>query len=249
MRTTTAIAHTKQLESQLGRRLLFAAVALSIWLFCAFASTTLLAQDGVNQGPDAADAPFVDNQFDQTDQEADRQTGEFNAQDLVDRLQIPIQEVEILNQRIQPFAGRSIERFGEQELYHPRSQITPGSPNGSGGGVGGGGGNFRGGGNQNASAAALSFQVARQSIRTHVIPSFRVPVQSDAQVVSTRFQNRIARLPATRSIGGINVRMDGRTAVLSGSVGTQAESRRVERMARLEPGVYRIQNQIQVVGQ
>jgi osmotically-inducible protein OsmY len=58
------------------------------------------------------------------------------------------------------------------------------------------------------------------------------------------------RIPAVQSmIGNVDVAINGQTAVLTGAVSTPAERERIERLARLEPGIYSIDNRITVTGQ
>lgn len=186
-------------------------------------------------------------QIGQPQQETDRQTndGPFDFNDLLG-LDLNPQEVEFENERIQPFVGRSLARYREQELLHPRSLIAAGSSNAGGGG----GNNFNRGGAQSLQPGAESFfEVTRGSIRTRIVPGFTVSRRVTGVEVSSRFQQRMARLPATRDLSGYQIRMDGRTAVLTGTVASEQEKNRIVRMARLEPGVYKIDNQIQVVSQ
>ncbi len=143
-----------------------------------------------------------------------------------------------------------------------------GGVNNSGTQAGGGGGNQIGGGgvngvfggqNQSGGGTQNGFQVIRQSLRTNLVPLiYAAPVSNEQTVI--RFQNRIARQPVPRtrnqtvpvfsSTGGpvssVNVQVENRTAVLTGYVGSPSERDRWERQLRLEPGVDRIINQIEV---
>ena len=136
---------------------------------------------------------------------------------------------------------------------------------GGGGGLGGGGGagginggfdgaGPLGGGTENG------FQVTRRSVRARLVPQINVRPVPGAQIAS-RFQNRLARQPAPQLAGppfpnqaftstaapSVNVRVENRTAILTGYVNSPAERDRWERQLRLEPGVYRIVNQIEVL--
>ncbi len=62
------------------------------------------------------------------------------------------------------------------------------------------------------------------------------------QSATTRFQSLASR-PALR---GINVRMEGRTAVLNGVVAAASDRRMSELLIRLEPGVSSVDNQISI---
>jgi len=130
---------------------------------------------------------------------------------------------------------------------------------GGGGGVNGGFGGGGGGQGQLGAGTENGFQVIRQSMRTRLVPQINVAPIPGPQVVS-RFQNRIARQPVPQISGPpfanqaffngaaprVNVQVQDRTAFLTGFVGSQAERDRWERQLRLEPGVYRIVNQIEV---
>lgn len=130
---------------------------------------------------------------------------------------------------------------------------------GGGGGVNGGFGGGGGGQGTLGAGTENGFQVIRQSIRTRLVPLINVAPVPGEQVVS-RFQNRIARQPVPQTSGppfsnqaffnggapSVNVQIQDRTAFLTGFVGSAAERDRWERQLRLEPGVYRIVNQIEV---
>ena len=187
-----------------------------------------------------------------TGNSADFQTGgEFDFGNILDQLTIPeIPEIE--NTRIQPFVGRSLSRFEDQTIQaHPRSNaLAPGEVFSSGGGGGGGftfGGRGGAGGNQQGLQGGASNSIIRRSLRTRLVPKIVVRNPVTPQQVSTRFQQRISTSPNLSDGGtGVQVRVENRTAYLTGVVSSQEERDRVERMARLEPGIYRIDNQIQV---
>lgn len=82
---------------------------------------------------------------------------------------------------------------------------------------------------------------------------FRVPLRlgfkpalSESHV-STNFKNLLSRIPQVASSSSINVSMAGRMAVLTGTVQSEAERDLVARLARLEPGISSVQNDL-VVG-
>ncbi len=166
--------------------------------------------------------------------------------DFVNQFNLEPEVVEIENQRLKPFVGPSRAAFSEQGLSHPRSQIDPmagGQPGAraTGGRVGGAG----------AAAQPLDgFEVVRAGIRTRLVPRFEVRQPVSSAGVSSRFRQRLARIPSVNSSAdGIRVSVQNRVATLSGSVATIAERERIERMARLEAGISGIDNQITVVGQ
>lgn len=225
---------------------IFSSFAVLIAVFCW--TTTAVAQQGgdttgTTQIPDTGGNTQIPVNTGSNTQVG----GQTGIEDLLNSITVP--EVEIENERLQPFVGRSLERFGVQEIQaHPRSNAAaPGDISGSGGG---GGFQFNRGGNTQGGQPGLtgtSNNIIRKSLRTRLVPRIEIRTPVSSQQVSTRFQQRLMRLPSTLTAGtGVQVRVEGKTAVLTGAVTSQAERQRVERMARLEPGIYRIDNRIQV---
>ncbi len=176
--------------------------------------------------------------------------GDFDFGSLIDQLTIPeIPQFE--NQRFQPFVGRSRERFEALGIRaHPRSNIEVAGSSNSGGGGGravtgaAGRGAQRG---QGLQAGGATNNIIRRSLRTRLVPRIEVRTPVSAQQVSSRFQLRLGQSPLLENgADGIQVRVENSTAYLTGFVGSLEERARVERMARLEPGIYRIDNQIEV---
>jgi hypothetical protein len=64
---------------------------------------------------------------------------------------------------------------------------------------------------------------------------------------SANLTNRLSTTPSLQRAGQINVSLEGRTAVLRGTVATEADRRLAESLARLEPEVLAVQNEL-VVG-
>ncbi len=90
------------------------------------------------------------------------------------------------------------------------------------------------------------FTVIRKSIRSRLRPAFAAP-STPGFVAVSRFQSRMLRQPVVRNFGsGINVTISNRTAVLTGTVRTEAERQIIKRQLRLEPGVYRIEDRTKV---
>ncbi len=160
--------------------------------------------------------------------------------------------VEIESMRLQPFVGPSRSAFVEQGIAHPRSMIEPtggASTTGGGGGFGGFTFNPRGGAGSagGTASAGNGFEVARMGLRTRLVRSFSVVRPPNTVAVSTRFAQRLGRIPVVQSSSReVNVSVEGRTAILTGSASSPAERDRIERMARLEPGIYQIENRIVV---
>jgi len=231
-------------------------VCLATWLIAAFSTLSLTAQQTGGGG-----TPTVDPGASQTTQNTptandNSQTqgsfetgGDFDFNNLVDQLTLPeIPEIE--NNRNQPFVGRSLQRFEDSGIKaHPRSNATsPGSVFSSGGSSGR---SFAGGRGGNANRQGLQAgsgnSVIRRSLRTRLVPRITVSVPVTPELVASRFQQRLANNPVTRAdFQGVQVRLDNKTAVLTGQVRTPDIKARIESMARLEPGIYRIDNQIKV---
>ena len=130
------------------------------------------------------------------------------------------------------------------------STATTGTNN-TGGGFGGGGfggGGFGGLGGLGALFGGGGFgnaQSTQPTIRTRLRSAIDVaPFEpAEVQVIANR---RVSRLPARAGMRNINVSMVGRTAVISGTVGTDRERRMSELLMRLEPGVSQVQNNVVV---
>jgi len=134
--------------------------------------------------------------------------------------------------------------------------VAPPSAGGAGGGratggLGGfGGGGFGGFGGLGGAFGNLFGNNANSGsskpvIRTRMRAAFDVPVTPPVVVQQTatrRFQS-LATQPQLR---GIQVTMQGRTAVISGTVGSDRDRRMSELLMRLEPGVNRVDNQVEV---
>lgn len=117
------------------------------------------------------------------------------------------------------------------------------------GGLGGFGGGFGGGGfgglgnlfgnlnNQSSSSKPI--------IRVRMRSAINVPLKPPTQVQQTATR-RFRSLANRPQLNGIQVQMNGRTAVISGSVGSERDRRMSELLIRLEPGVSSVDNQVVV---
>ena len=65
-------------------------------------------------------------------------------------------------------------------------------------------------------------------------------------IVTTRFQARVPKLPAFDSRSSVRMQLEGRTAVLQGSVPTDQQRALLGRLAFLEPGISDVRNELQV---
>lgn len=134
--------------------------------------------------------------------------------------------------------------------------ITVGASNASGtnsstGGGGFGGGGFGGGGFGGLGSLFNAFnngggQATQSAIRTRLRSAIEVAPRSPQlvqQVATERFMN-VAGKPSLR---GIRVRMEGRTAILIGTVASERDRRMSQLLVQLEPGVRKVENKIVVV--
>ena len=142
--------------------------------------------------------------------------------------------------RSQGFIGPRIESsFGGGN----NGQINQNAGTNRQGGAGGGGGaaGFQGIGN------SLFFQVQRQGLRTRLSRNFISRTLIQGPIVGPRFVSTLARIPQTRAIPNTyKVTVANKTATISGSVSSQSQADQIVRQLRLEPGVYRINNQLQI---
>ncbi len=64
---------------------------------------------------------------------------------------------------------------------------------------------------------------------------------------SQRFATRIPKIPSFKGVSGLSVQMAGETAVIRGTVQSEEQKELVERLAKLEPGISEVQNELEVV--
>ena len=83
-------------------------------------------------------------------------------------------------------------------------------------------------------------------MRTRLRPAFAAP-SIPSRVVEGNFNSNLARQPTAQSlVGRYQVRIENKTAIVTGVVDTQADADRLIRQLRLQPGVYGIVSQLQV---
>jgi hypothetical protein len=133
------------------------------------------------------------------------------------------------------------------------SEVSAASGGGGGlGGLGGGLGGLGGfgglgnlfGGRFGTGAA----QTAKPAIRTRLRSAIAVQARPPASVQQAANQ-RFRALPSQPQLRGINVTMQGRTAIIRGVVSSQRDRRMSELLMRLEPGVRSVDNQVTVMPQ
>jgi len=106
------------------------------------------------------------------------------------------------------------------------------------GGLGGG----LGGGVSNAAGIRAPVYATTIAFPTMSAPQFQAQVRTD-------LQNALSRSSALASRDRIQTLMEGDTVVLRGTVGSDQERRLAEAMARLQPGVFNLRNDLEVQAQ
>lgn len=160
-----------------------------------------------------------------------------------------LQQVDVSANRTDPDSVFQDTRRTSQQA----TQVQTGAGNGGGGGMGGmggGGGNFLqslfGGGGFSGAGMGTQGQSARRTLRAPLRVAFDV-TRPTSTTVSTQFQNRLTTLPAFREIApGVQISVENRVATLEGSVKTQRDKELVERLAKLEPGISDVKNNLTV---
>jgi hypothetical protein len=131
---------------------------------------------------------------------------------------------------------------------------------GGGAGIGGlggfrglGGGGFGGLGGLGSLFGGLNTQgqAARPAIRTRLRSSVLYEPHPPERVESRAVRRfRSLSTPLSRpAMRGVNVTMEGRRAILTGTVGSARDHRMSEMLMRLEPGVSEIENRLEIAGE
>jgi hypothetical protein len=82
---------------------------------------------------------------------------------------------------------------------------------------------------------------------TRIRATVKIGFDYDAPVPAARSQainSRLARIPLPPKYNTVNVTMQGRKAVITGTVPTTADGKLIERLLSLEPGVDGVDNQL-----
>jgi hypothetical protein len=110
------------------------------------------------------------------------------------------------------------------------------------GGFGGGLGGFSGIGQQNLN---MNQTTGSNVVRTTLRLGFD-PHRVESSAVSERLATRLPRIPGLETVSGVDVKMDGKTAVIRGVVATQRQRSLISRLALLEPGISDVRNELTV---
>lgn len=137
------------------------------------------------------------------------------------------------------------------------AESTGGPGGGGAAGGGGGGGGFGGGGfgglgglfgGLGGAFGGQSTSTQKPIIRVRLKSAINIPPRPAAEV--QRSARRALSITSTRSgMQSVTVTMDGRTAILSGTVGSEKDRRMSELLIRLEPGVSQVDNQVVVASE
>lgn len=121
---------------------------------------------------------------------------------------------------------------------------TGGAAASTGGGFGGfGGGGFGGLGSLFNAFSNGGGQATQPAIRTHLRSAIEIAPRSPLMVQQAATE-RFTQLAGKPSLRGIRVKMEGRTAVLTGTVASERERRMSQLLVQLEPGVRKVENRI-----
>jgi hypothetical protein len=88
-------------------------------------------------------------------------------------------------------------------------------------------------------------QRGRQQLRIPMRVGFTV-APAQMSVRSRQFATRVPKIPGLKNVRDLTIEMDGETAILRGKVDSEDQRLLVERMAKLEPGISAVQNELQV---
>ncbi|MAI74412.1 MAG: hypothetical protein CMM01_26430 [Rhodopirellula sp.] len=135
---------------------------------------------------------------------------------------------------------------GFSEVSAATGGTTAGSRGASGGGLGAfGGGGFGGLGGLFNAFNNGGGQATQPAIRTRLRSAIEIAPRSP-EMVQQAATERFVQLAGMPSLRGIRVRMEGRTAILTGAVATERERRISQLLVQLEPGVRKVENRIQL---
>jgi hypothetical protein len=103
----------------------------------------------------------------------------------------------------------------------------------------------------NAQALQQNGQRGAGQSQTQLVVPIRLGFQRppiSAPQFSAAFSQRLTKMPALSGMGPIEVNLAGRTAILRGTVASESDRQLAESLARLEPEVAEVQNELVVKG-
>src|SRR5262245_39742746 len=102
----------------------------------------------------------------------------------------------------------------------------------------------RGGQNQNQNQAGANNQQQQRTIRPQLVVGFTPPTPT-AETLAARLSTRMQKIQRG-GFKGVTVEVDGRKVILRGEVNSDEDSRMAAMMARLEPGIRSVKNELVV---
>ncbi len=103
-------------------------------------------------------------------------------------------------------------------------------------------------GNQFGMNQGMNQQGGASKLRIPTKIGFATPTTpAVATARSQKFASRIPKIPSFKGVSGLNVQMAGETAVIRGTVQSEEQKELVERLAKLEPGISDVRNELEVV--
>jgi hypothetical protein len=210
--------------------------------------------NAVNSGGGVGGGNTTQNQFTGGDGASGTGGSDFQNSEFMDT------EIMVVpNERQLGFVGAtvngSVAMEREFQFVGPRLESSSAGGGATGGGLGTVGGGLAGslsgglgglGGLGTASTLPTSgFEVVRPSpIRAQIVPRF-IPRPVASSFVASRVNQRINSLPATRQFASsMNVAIQGRTAIITGTARNQEQVNRIQRQLRLEPGISRVESRV-----
>ncbi len=103
----------------------------------------------------------------------------------------------------------------------------------------------RGGQNQNQNQMGGAGNQQQRTIRPQLVVAFTAPLPT-SDVMSTRLQTRLQKIKKTSPYEGVQVDVEGSKVILRGEVNSAQDARMASMIARLEPGVRKVDNQLTV---
>lgn len=88
-------------------------------------------------------------------------------------------------------------------------------------------------------------QQTQRTVRTRLVSRIVAPTATP-MVVQSRVQNTFTQIAAKPRFSGIQVEMDGGTAVLKGAVASADDKRMAYLLVQLEPGVREVRNELEI---
>jgi hypothetical protein len=103
----------------------------------------------------------------------------------------------------------------------------------------------RGGQNQNQNQMGGAGNQQQRTIRPQLVVAFTAPLPTP-DVMSSRLQTRLQKIKKTSPYEGVQVDVEGTKVILRGEVNSAQDVRMASMIARLEPGVRKVDNQLTV---